>query len=69
MATKNEINYEEAAAELEKIVSKMSSDEVDVDTMAADVKRAQQLLKLCEAKLHKTDEEVKALLESLKPEA
>ncbi len=69
MATKKEINYEEAAAELEKIVSKMSSDEVDVDTMAADVKRAQQLLKLCEAKLHKTDEEVKALLESLKPEA
>ena len=65
---KKELNYEEAIAEVDKIVKKLSSEEIDVDTLATDVKRATQLLEILEAKLHKTQDEMKTLLKSLKLE-
>ena len=39
--------YEEAYAELQTIVRKMENDELDIDQMTEQLKRAQQLIKLC----------------------
>ena len=61
MATK-EIKYEEAVAQLEKIVDKMENDELDIDQLSDQLKRAKELVKLCKNKLTKTDEEIKKLL-------
>lgn len=61
MATK-EIKYEEAVAQLEKIVDKMENDELDIDQLSDQLKRAKELVKLCKDKLTKTDEEIKKLL-------
>ncbi len=60
----NEMKYEQAVEELEKIVRKMENDELDIDTLAKELKRAQELIKLCKAKLTATDEEIKKLLEN-----
>ena len=57
-------NYEEAASQLEEIVKKMESGELDIDMMSTELKNAQQLIKLCKDKLTKTDEEIKKILES-----
>ena len=57
-------NYEEAVSQLEEIVQKMESGELDVDMMSTELKKAQQLIKLCKDKLTKTDEEIKKILES-----
>jgi len=57
-----EPKYEEAYAELQAIVRKMENDELDIDQMAEQLKRAQQLIKLCRDKLTKTDEEIKKIL-------
>ena len=57
-------NYEEAVSQLEKIVQKMESGELDIDMMSTELKKAQQLIKLCKDKLTKTDEEIKKILES-----
>lgn len=54
--------YEEAVAELEQIVSRMENNELDIDSMSEQLKRAQQLIKLCKDKLTKTDEEIKKIL-------
>ena len=59
---KNEIKYEEAVAKLEEIVEKMENDELDIDQLSEQLKRAKDLVKLCKAKLTKTDEEIKKLL-------
>lgn len=59
----NELKYEEAVREIEQIVSKMESNTTDVDAMAEQLKRAQELIKLCKDKLTKTDEEIKKVLE------
>ena len=59
---KEELKYEAAMAELQSIVRKMENNELDIDQMAEQLKRAQQLIKLCKDKLTKTDEEIKKML-------
>lgn len=56
-------NYEEAVTQLESIVKKMESGELDIDVMSKELKTAQELIKLCKNKLTKTDEEIKKILE------
>lgn len=60
---KQEMKYEEAVRRLEDIVRKMENDELDIDTMASQLKEAQQLIKLCKARLTKADEEIKKILD------
>ena len=57
-----ETKYEAAYAELQAIVRQMENDELDIDQMAEQLKRAQELIKLCKDKLTKTDEEIKKIL-------
>lgn len=59
---KKEIKYEEAVSELEEIVEKMENDELDIDQLSDQLKRAKELVKLCKDKLTQTDEEIKKLL-------
>lgn len=58
-----EIKYEEAVHKLETIVDKMERGELDIDSMAAQLKEAQELVKFCKQKLKRTDNEIQKLLE------
>ena len=60
---KKEIKYEEAVAQLEAIVRRMETGELDLDSLAEELKKAQKLIKMCKDKLTKTDEEIKKMLE------
>lgn len=57
--------YSEALKELEEILSKMESDQCDIDSLSQYTVRALELLKFCKERLLKTDEEVKKCLEEL----
>ena len=59
---KEEMKYEQAFAELQAIVRRMENDELDIDQMGEQLRRAQQLIKLCKDKLTKTDGEIKKIL-------
>ena len=59
---KKEIKYEEAVALLEEIVDKMENDELDIDQLSDQLKRAKELVKLCKDKLTKTEKKKKKLL-------
>lgn len=59
---KKQISYEEAVQTLEDIVRKMENGELDIDSMSAELKKAQELIKLCKDKLTKTDQEIKKIL-------
>ena len=60
---KKEIKYEEAVSQLETIVRKMESGELDIDAMSTELKTAQELMKLCKERLTKADEDIKQILE------
>lgn len=55
--------YEDALKELETITRQMENGELDIDTLCGQLKRAQQLIKMCKDRLSKTDEEIKKILE------
>ena len=57
------IKYEEAIRQIEDIVERLENDEMDIDSLGAELKKAQKLIKLCKDKLTKTEEEVKQILE------
>ncbi len=59
---KQQPKYEEAMKQLEDIVSRMESGQLDVDSMVSELKTAQGLIKMCKDKLTKTDEEIKSIL-------
>ena len=59
---KEETKYEAAYAELQTIVRRMENDELDIDQLSTQLKRAQELIKLCKDKLTKTEADIKSIL-------
>ena len=62
------LKYKDAIGELEAIVEEIEGETVDVDVLTEKVKRAALLIKYCKAKLKKTDDEVKKVLEEFEKE-
>ena len=58
-----EMKYEEAVRQLEDIVAKMESNELDVDSLSQQLKTAQKLIKLCKDKLSRADSDIKKILQ------
>lgn len=65
MEEKNKYTYEAAFKELQKIVQQIEVGNVDIDQLSDYIKRAAVLVKICEAKLTETEEEVQILLQKL----
>jgi len=60
---KKELAYAEAMAEIEKILTRLRSEEMDVDSLAAEVKRATELIASCKARLGKAEADGNKVLE------
>ena len=56
-------SYEEAVREVEQIVTELERGEMDIDQLTPKIKRAQELLALCQSQLKKVTDDVKKLLD------
>ena len=65
---KNEFSYEAAREELENILAELENGETGIDDLAAHVRRASELIRLCREKLRSTEKEVQDILQK-NPEA
>jgi exodeoxyribonuclease VII small subunit len=63
------IGYAEALAELDGILDEIEGDAVDVDVLAARVKRAAELLRVCRARITAAKDEVGQVVADLAPAA
>ena len=61
---KDEMTYEKAMKRLEEIVEKVENGQMDIDSLSATLKEAQQLVAFCRDKLTKVDAEIKKILEN-----
>lgn len=59
---KEEISYSAAMQEIENILAQFRNNQMDVDRLTNEVKRATTLIELCKTRLLKVDEEVKKIL-------
>ncbi len=57
------MTYEQSLQQLETIVRKMEAGEYSIDELTEQLKTAQKLIAQCKARLTKTDEDIKKLLE------
>jgi exodeoxyribonuclease VII small subunit len=64
-----EIGYADALAELEAILEEIEDDAVDVDVLAARVRRAAELLRICKGRITAAKVEVTQIVAELDPGA
>ncbi len=54
-----------AMQELESILERIDGDDVDIDGLAAELRRATELLELCRGKIQKAEVEVSQIVQKL----
>ena len=62
---KKEFSFNDAVEEIEKILHNIESGDLDIDKLSVEVKRASDLIKLCQKKLRSTKEEINSIFKDL----
>jgi exodeoxyribonuclease VII small subunit len=62
---KKEFSFNESIIEIEGILRNIESGDLDVDKLSVEVKRAADLIKLCQQKLRSTEEEINSIFKDL----
>ena len=59
------LSFRDAMEELEGILERIEGEEIDIDRLASELRRAAQLLDLCRGKIRKAEVEVTQIVQSL----
>ncbi len=59
----DKITYDEATKQIETILLKLRNNEISVDDLSREVKRATELITLCRDRLTSAEEDLKKILE------
>ncbi|MCP4801031.1 MAG: exodeoxyribonuclease VII small subunit [bacterium] len=62
---KSKTGFSEAVLEVEDIITKLENDEIDIDDLSVEVKKAVKLIEQCREKLEKPETEVRDFVTSL----
>lgn len=65
MSKEKKPSYQEAFAELERIVREIEQESINVDELADKVKRATLLIHICREKLKSTEEDVRQIIDEI----
>ena len=60
--SKKKETYSQAMARLEKIVSQINNNELEIDQLAEKIKEANEIIAFCESNLMKADREIEKIL-------
>lgn len=64
---KPEPSFGAAMEELEEILRRIEEEEIDIDELAEELKKAAALLEICRGKIRKAEVEVSQIVQSLQP--
>ncbi len=62
---KRTFSYNDSINELEKILAQIESEELDIDSLSAKVKRAAELIKNCKLQLTQIDSELQKVMDEI----
>ena len=63
--TSRNIRFGEAIEELEGILQRVEAEEIDIDDLAEELKKAAELLNVCRGKIRKAEVEVTQIVQAL----
>lgn len=61
----SKLSFGAAMKELEEILSRVESEEIDIDELAQELRRAAELLEACRAKIRRAEVEVSQIVQTL----
>jgi exodeoxyribonuclease VII small subunit len=64
-AKAEDLKFGEALEELEAILRRVEEEEIDIDSLAEELRRAAELLEVCRGKIRKAEVEVTQIVQSL----
>lgn len=62
---KKEFSFNEAVIEIEDILKKIESGDLDLDRLSNEVRRASELIKQCQKKLRSTEDEINSIFKEM----
>jgi len=62
---KTEFSFNASMAEIEEILKTIEDGEPDIDKLTSKVKRASELIKLCQKKLRETEDEIDTVFKDI----
>lgn len=62
---KKEFSFNDAVVEIENILRNIENGDLDIDRLSVEVKRASELIKLCQKKLRSTEDELNGIFKDL----
>lgn len=63
MAKRVQMTYDEAAAQIEAILARLRDEQMSVDDLASEVKRATELIAFCRERLRRTEEQIDQIID------
>ena len=63
--TDEDLSFQTATQELDAILKKLDSDDVNIDSLTVDLQRASELIEWCRARLETTRHEVERIVSDL----
>lgn len=63
-----DLKFGDAMDELEAILRRVESEEIDIDSLAEELRRAAQLLEVCRGKIRRAEVEVTQIVQQLEEE-
>ncbi len=63
---KKKFSYEQSIQELEDIMLKLENEEVNIDELSENIKKAGEIIVKCRDKLRTTEDEVEKIIEKIK---
>ena len=60
---KKELSYSDAMTELESILNGIQSQQIDIDQLAENIKRAAELIKYCKSKLKTAEDQIQGIFQ------
>jgi len=66
--TKKTFSYKQAIAEIEEIISKLENEEIDLDNLSENVKKASELITNCKNNLKTSEAEIEKIIKSIQSE-
>jgi exodeoxyribonuclease VII small subunit len=62
---RKEFSFKNAVIEIEEILQKIESGDLDIDKLSVEVRRASELIKECQKKLRSTEEEINSIFKEM----
>jgi exodeoxyribonuclease VII small subunit len=63
--SKKQFIYKNSIAEIEEIINKLENEEIDLDNLSENVKRASELILKCKENLRQSEEDIEKIIKTI----